>query len=39
MDHNMVFYLHFDQTKEAATMNEFTSVAGHFDSRGGATVQ
>ena len=35
----MVFKLRFDQTNEAATMNKCTSVAGHFDSHGGVTVQ
>ena len=39
MDHNMVFQLRFDQKKEAVTTNECTSVAGHSDSHGGATVQ
>ena len=29
----------FDQTKEAATTNECTSFAGHFNSHGGAMVQ
>ncbi len=35
----MVFPLSFDKTKETATTNKCTSVAGHFDSHGGATVQ
>jgi hypothetical protein len=29
----------FDQTKEAATTNEYTSIAGHFDDHGGVTVK
>jgi hypothetical protein len=39
MDRNMVLPLRFDKTKETATTNNCTSVAGHFDSHGGATVQ
>jgi hypothetical protein len=29
----------FDQTEEAATTNECTSVAGHFDCHGSAMVK
>jgi hypothetical protein len=28
----------FDQTKEDATTNKCTSIAGHFDSHGGVMV-
>ncbi len=35
----MVFWLHFDQIKEAVTTNKCTSVAGYFDSHCGAMVQ